>query len=75
MEDAVWQFVNNRSIVEEADAKIKAKERAMAKEDPGSPARALTEFAGGLNFRSEDVILGDELTQILRQHISMLERA
>jgi hypothetical protein len=28
-----------------------------------------------LNFRSEDVILGDELIQILRQHISMLERA
>ncbi|MCK4306566.1 MAG: hypothetical protein KAY24_20150, partial [Candidatus Eisenbacteria sp.] len=75
LRDAVWQFVNNKSLVEEADAKIKAKERAMAKEDPGSPARTLTEFSGGLSFRSKDVILGDELIQILRQHISMLERA
>lgn len=75
LRDAVWQFVNNKNLVEEAAAKIKAKERAMAKEDPESPARALSEFAGGLSFRHEDVILGDELIQILRQHISMLERA
>jgi len=75
LRDAVWQFVNNQRLVEEVDAKIKAQERAMAREEAGSPAKALSEFAGTLSFRSEDVILGDELTQILRQHIRMLERA
>jgi hypothetical protein len=75
LRDAVWKFVNNEDLVAKADATVRAKERALARQEAGSPARSLSEFADSLSFRDEDVILGDELTQILRQHIRMLERA